>query len=261
MKKLAILSVILVIAVFSISLASSQEYLGTRERVEKEGMMGSMMEKRYIEDVSDRPSKPMIHSMHVSGKGLAVNPIDLNDFSQAAIVIGRVAIPNGTIEGKGMMQIARVKYRISNIILNEGKLSADILNAETRTDIGNLNLERKSATNIWHGIAAIDGKDWHIYLLNVHRNFNREELAEKARDYCKDNPSDSNCNAVAGYTCKDNEEECKEKVERFCQDHADDSRCKYLLERYCRLNPEDTRCQTTTTTVSPGTLTPIEPTP
>jgi len=245
MKKSILVLALLIIVVFSVSFVKSIEIL------DREGTTYVGMGKtRFIEDVSDRPSKPMIDVMHVMGKGIAVNPINLNDFTTLSIVVGSIAMPNGSIWIKGIMKSGTNKYWISNIIINDGKLSADILNAN-KVDLGNLNLDKKDGTSIWYGVASIDGRNWQIYLLESNRGFSKDELAEKARTYCKENPNDANCNSLAGYTCKDNLLECKNKVLIFCREHEDDPRCEALLDRYCDLFPRDVRC----------TLTPEEPIP
>lgn len=254
MKKtsIVILSVFL-LSLFSVSIALSEESTTDRTRVLAEKT--AMMEKRMVE-LSERPNKPMIHKLHVMGKGLAVNPSDLNDFQTAALVAGNVVIQNGSILSRGSLQIGKDKYKLMEIKVENGVASAKVYGRDSNSQVGDISLQRKDDSAIWHGLLNINSKQWHVYMLGLPRRFSAEEIAEKTRNYCKDNPDDQACNSVAGYICRSDPEECREKVMRFCQTHADDSRCKDILEKFCRSNPDDERCdapESTTTTVAPET--------
>lgn len=255
MKKLGILMIsMLVLSAVSFSLVFAEE----------SNTVGMIKEDEHmIRDISERPNKPMIQKMHFMGKGIAVNPSDLNDFSRVAIVAAKVAIPNGSIIGRGILQIEREKYWLSNIRVEGNSASADVYAKESRTKIGDLSLTKKEGTTtIWHGVLNLNSRNLHVYFLGMPRGFSGEELADKAKDYCKDHPEDLKCKAVAGYLCKDNPQDCREKVLRYCKDHPDDSRCKSLLQGYCSDHPDDDRCEAppTTTTIESTSTSSIETT-
>ncbi len=250
MKKSSILIIaILVLSAVSLSFVFAEES-NTAGRMMKEDV-------RMIKEISERPHKPMIYKMHLMGKGIAVNPSDLNDFSRVSIVAAKVAVPNGSIIGKGILQIEREKYWLSNIIVEGNSGSADVYAKESRTKIGDLSLTKKEGTDaIWHGVLNLNSRNMHIYLLGMSRGFSGEEQADKAKDYCKDNPEDLRCKSVSGYDCKSNPEQCREKITRYCTDHPTDARCKELLRAYCREHPDDERCkapETSTTTETTAT--------
>ena len=258
MKKLGILIIsMLVLSAVSLSFVFAEE-TNTASRMMKEDV-------RMIKEVSERPHKPMIYKMHFMGKGIAVNPSDLNDFSRIAIVAAKVAVPNGSIMGRGILQLEREKYWLSNIIVDGDSGSADVYAKEGRTKIGDLSLTKKEGTEaIWHGVLNINSRNLHVYFLGMSRGFSREELADKAKDYCKENPEDLKCKSVSGYDCKENPDQCREKITRYCTDHPTDARCKELLRAYCREHPDDERCKapetTTTTDTTIITTTTIETT-
>lgn len=250
MKKFSIFIIaILVLSAVSLSFVFAEES-NTASRMMKEDV-------HMIKEIAERPHKPMIYKMHFMGKGIAVNPSDLNDFSRVAIVAAKVAVPNGSIMGRGILQLEREKYWLSNIIVDGASGSADVYAKESRTKIGDLSLTKKESTEaIWHGVLNINSRNLHVYFLGMPRGFSGEELADKAKDYCKENPEDLKCKSVSGYDCKENPEQCREKITRYCTDHPADSRCKELLRAYCRDHPDDERCkapETTTTTETTAT--------
>lgn len=258
MKKLSILIIsMLVLSAVSLSFVFAEE-TNTASRMMKE-------DEHMIKEIAERPHKPMVYKMHLMGKGIAVNPSDLNDFSRIAIVAAKVAVPNGSIMGRGILQIEREKYWLANIKIEGNTGSADVYAKEGRTKIGDLSLTKKEGTDaIWHGVLNLNSRNLHVYFLGMSRGFSGEEQAEKAKDYCKENPADLKCKSVSGYDCKENPEQCREKIAKYCTDHPTDARCKELLRAYCRDHPDDERCKapetTTTTDTTIITTTTIETT-
>lgn len=197
----------------------------------------------------EMPEKAYIRTLFFSGTGLATNPLDAMDFFTVKIVTGKVALTDGSLLGKGILVLDETKYRLTELTVEGDSAEAKIVSYTdlntTGTEIGSLSLTKiaKPLVDVWAGTMTLEGKEYHFYLTASKRKFNQYEIAEKAKNYCKENPYDETCKSVAGYLCKDNTEDCKQKVARYCEDHSDDSRCKEIIRSYCAGNMKDGRCR------------------
>ncbi|MBU2476246.1 hypothetical protein KKG83_02115 [Candidatus Micrarchaeota archaeon] len=214
------------------------------------------LSEEEIEDETDSGSgkiKPYIRTLFFSGTGIAPNPLDAMDFYTVKVVGGKVVTSTADIIGRGILYLDKTKYRLVDLDVNGDHATAKILsiNEPTTTseissaEVGTLDVTKiaKPGVDVWAGKMTLDGKDYHFYLITHKRLFNAKEIAEKAKNYCKDHPFDETCKSVAGYLCKDNPKECRLKVERYCEDHSTDSRCKEIVRNYCASNLKDSRCR------------------
>ncbi|PJA19661.1 MAG: hypothetical protein COX63_01375 [Candidatus Diapherotrites archaeon CG_4_10_14_0_2_um_filter_31_5] len=200
-------------------------------------------------------NKPFIRTLFFSGSGIASNPSDAMDFFIVKVVGAKVALNDGNIVGKGLLYLDRNKYRLTDLVVEGDQATAKIVfvadensvdsNNSTSIISGELAVTKvaKPTADVWAGTMTLNGTKYNFYLLVQKREFNKEEVSEKAKNYCKEHPYDENCKSVAGYLCKDNPEDCRLKVERYCEDHSDDFRCKNIVRSYCAGNLRDARCR------------------
>lgn len=237
---------------------SSDETAGDADELDdtNEPDEGIELEESDEETLSadDAPKKAFIRTLFFSGTGIASNPSDAMDFYTVKVVGGKVALPDRNIVGRGILYLDEEKYRLTDLNLVGDTATANIVSfADTNTDtnnftgtvVGSLSLTKvaKPSADVWAGTMTLNSKPYNFYLLAQKRMFKASEIAEKAKNYCKENPFDESCKSVAGYLCNDNPKECREKVERYCEDHPGDSRCKEIVRSYCAGNLRDARCR------------------
>ncbi|MCS7134907.1 MAG: hypothetical protein NZ893_00505, partial [Candidatus Aenigmarchaeota archaeon] len=107
-------------------------------------------------------------------------------------------------------------------------------------------LVEKNETSIWTGKLTLHGKEYSIYILEGKRQFQRNELKEKVREYCDER--DENCVKIAKgignrFCEKVYDQSCREKISEFCEQNPDDPRCRAIAKNFCANNTEDIRCR------------------
>ncbi len=233
---------------------SESEDLDIKEDAELEEAEEKTIPLEELKDeriLSNGRIKPYIRTLFFSGTGIASSPVDALDFYTVKVAGGKVVLSDGNIIGRGTLVLDDQKFRLVDLVIEGDHARAKIfsVNADNSTsdlsEVGNLDLTKvaKPSVDVWAGKMVFKEKNYNFYLINHKREFKAEEVAEKARNYCRDHPYDEKCKSVAGYLCKENNEECRLKVYKYCQDHKDDARCKELTLRYCAGNLKDARCR------------------
>lgn len=269
MKKVSLMLIALLtlILLSSVVLAeennSIEEELDVTEDAELEEADETQVSEEEIADeldeetgvVKQKKIKPYIRTLFFSGTGIASNPNDALDFYTVKVVGGKVALSNGNIIGRGILVLDKERFRLIKLVVEGDNAKAviavyteNLVSAEETSsfeEVGTLSLTKVAKPNVdvWAGTMTLNSQEYHFYLKTHKRLFKVTEIAEKARNYCRDHPYDEKCKSVAGYLCKENPRECRLKVYRYCEDHPNDSRCKEITVRYCVGNLKDSRCR------------------
>lgn len=177
--------------------------------------------------VAQTTANPGIKAYAVLGKGIAASTSDPMDFMIVKFGLGRVVTTNSTETVLGVMIADDVKYRLKEIVIEEGHASGKIFNEE---EVGSFDVSSvmKGDTEIWAGTMELDDKDYNVYVIEGVRPIKAGELKDKVADYCREN-EDANCTS---------------KIHEYCENNPEDSRCKALFRAYClKGNMEDTSCR------------------
>lgn len=179
--------------------------------------------------ISASSGTPGVKAYIILGAGIAASPSDPMDFMIIKFGIGRVRIGNETDIALGVLIADEEKYRLREIVIEEGHVEGDIYSAGR--DVGSFEVTSvmKGDTEIWAGELNLKGAKYNMYVIEGVRPIKAGELKEKVADYCR-NSTDINC---------------RSKIHDYCMDHPDDRRCKALFRAYCLRgnNMDDTRCR------------------
>ncbi|NCS71364.1 MAG: hypothetical protein GW780_04340 [Candidatus Aenigmarchaeota archaeon] len=196
-----------------------------------------------------------IKSIGSLSKGIAVSPDNPLEFRMVKAGVARAIVATGAEEKEfnvGVFVMDEVKYRLKNVVIEEGKLAADIysISGDKVSDqpVGSLSLtsfmNQDMKMEVWAGTLDLSGT-FNLYMVEAPRSIQPLELNEKVKDYCSENPENEKCKQRAGDYCKNNpdDEKCKELFRDYCQDNMDDTRCRNALKDWCNDNQNSEKCR------------------
>ena len=187
----------------------------------------------------------VLDKIYFLGKGIAISPSDPLDFMMVKMGVGAVKPTTDTVQRVGVIILDEQKYRLGEVSVANGSATGNLyLNG---TQVGSFDVLSviKGDVDVWAGTLTLDGKSYSLYILDVPRRMNQEEIGEQVRNYCGENQDDTNCREGMEEYCKNNPNEspCKEILRRHCQQNLDDSRCREFMFRYCEERPMDATCR------------------
>jgi len=193
--------------------------------------------------------KPVIKTLHIVGKGIAVSQTDLSDFKIITIGIARVIARIGNESSElmvGLLFLDKDRYRLKNVEAGNGTFSADVYRNDTDVGSINANLIEREGKDVWIGELTIDDKTYNIYVFEPHRKMNKFEIRDKVSNYCRAHHEEANCSGKIDEYCENNptDQRCIALLKNFCKNNLDDVRCRAEIKDYCNNNPEAEICQT-----------------
>ena len=194
--------------------------------------------------------KPKIRTMGALGYGLATLQTNAMDFELLKIGIAGidVSVTNETEEIKvGILYFGETKYRLKDIVIGNGSATANIYDSnDTLVGAISLNSYPKGDREVWAGTMTLNSVAYNAYIIQANRLWKAEEKAEKAKEYCANNPEKCKAvmKAVGQILCDPaNNVSCRDKIKTFCEQYPDDRRCEALKLGYCRLHMENADCR------------------
>jgi hypothetical protein len=194
-------------------------------------------------------ARARIHTLGAFGNGLAVSQEDSMDFELIRIGIAAIKVETADEERTvkaGILHFADEKYTLKDVVIGNGTVSADIYLNDTQVGSISLDSYPKEDKELWAGTMTLNGKTYNVYLIQGKRIMKAEEKAEKAFEYCRNNPERCKAamRAVGQIVCDPvTDGDCRERIRNFCEQYPDDSRCKALRLAQCGLNLEDAQCR------------------
>jgi hypothetical protein len=200
-------------------------------------------------------SRTRLKVIGLLGKGIAVSPDDPLDFKMVQAGVARAIVATDAEEKEfnvGLFVMDNVKYRLKNVVIEEGKITADIHSVTDNTvsddPVGSLELtsfvNEDMRMEVWAGKLDLEG-NFNLYMVEAPRPLKALELRDRVKEYCEENPEDQRCQRTRDEYCKNNpdDERCQELFRDYCEDNMEDARCRYALNKYCNENPDNERCQ------------------
>lgn len=192
-----------------------------------------------------------IQTMGALGYGLAISQSDPKEFEVIKIGVAKVAV--GLIEEEeetvmvGRLYFGEDKYKLKDIVITNVSLTANVYDLND-VQKGSLSLDAypKGDKEIWAGTLTLNEKTYNVYLIQAARKIKPVEKAEKAFEYCKNNPDKCKAamKAVGQIICDpEGNVTCREKIKMFCEQNPEDMRCKALHLGYCRFHMNDSDCR------------------
>jgi hypothetical protein len=191
-------------------------------------------------------ASPKISALVVLGKGIAANPSDAMDFMIAKVGIGKVRY-NVTESSEiiGVLKLDEESYRLKNIVIEEGHATGSIYKNSSEVGSFDVSSVMKGDTEVWAGTMILDGKTYHIYIIEGVRPVKASELKERVVEYCN-NYEDANCADRLRNYCQDNPDDarCRALFRAWClkEDNMDDTRCRLEFREWCNEHPENAHC-------------------
>ncbi|MBI5229220.1 hypothetical protein HY991_03855 [Candidatus Micrarchaeota archaeon] len=115
--------------------------------------------------------KPVIRSLHVIGKGIAVSPTNAMDFKIIRIIAGKVIVKtdNNSVVLKplGLLFLDKEKYRLKEIDFGNESVSAVIFKNETEAGSITITRVHKPGAVVWAGSMTVDGTTYYAYIVNA----------------------------------------------------------------------------------------------
>jgi len=195
-------------------------------------------------------TRSRIHTLGAFGNGLAISEDDPMDFELIRVGMAAVKVESAN-ENKtvkvGVLHFADEKYRLKDVVIGNGSVTANIyLN---NTQVGSISLDSypKDDKELWAGTMTLNGKTYNVYLIQGKRVVKAVEKAEKAFEYCRNNPD--RCKALMQAVGKNvicdpvTDGNCRERIRTFCEGNPEDARCKALRLAQCGINLEDAECR------------------
>ncbi|MFH1240113.1 MAG: hypothetical protein V1672_02755 [Candidatus Diapherotrites archaeon] len=195
--------------------------------------------------ISANVVKMPVKKLHLVGHGLVINTADPMEFMSAQVAAGIVRVRNSrSVEeiSLGVLTLDDNKYRLKNVMLEDGKLTADIYDNTGENQVGDFTLNKyeRPGRNVWAGSLTLSDAEYNAYFLGIARTLKPVEVAQKVGEYCGENSDNVLCKKVVD--CG-NAEECKARVSDFCENNSEDAKCKALQKEYCLRNSQDSRCE------------------
>lgn len=192
-----------------------------------------------------------INKMGALGNGIAVSESDPMDFEIIKIGIAGVKVGLADEETEvlaGLLYFGEDKYRLKDVVMGEGTVSADIYDSDD-SQVGSISLDSypKGDKEMWAGTLTLNGGSYNAYVIQAARNVKAAEKAWKLSDYCEENPA--RCGTAmraAGSIICDPEQEgetCRNRIRTFCEGSPEDRRCVALRMAYCKQNLDDADCR------------------
>ncbi|NIO22889.1 MAG: hypothetical protein GTN38_02580 [Candidatus Aenigmarchaeota archaeon] len=191
-----------------------------------------------------------IHTLGAFGNGLAISEDDPMDFELIRIGMAAIKVELADQEKTvkaGVLHFADEKYRLRDVVIGNGSVTANIYLNDTQ--VGSLSLDSypKGEKELWAGTMTLNGKTYNVYLIQGRRVVKAVEKAQKAFEYCRNNPE--RCRAAMQAIGRNvicdpvTDENCRERIRTFCESNPEDARCKALRLAQCGLNLEDADCR------------------
>lgn len=165
------------------------------------------------------------------GKGVVVSTSNSQDIQVIKMGVAQITVNvagTDTDVTIGILYFGEDKYVLKDVVNGNGTSQGNIYLNNSVVGNYNLNLISKPSDNIWAGTLTLNGVSYNAYLLEAHRTYTASEESSSVADYCKNNPSDTNC---------------RSKIEDFCQNNPTDQRCIALLNNHCKSHLLDGRCR------------------
>ena len=178
-----------------------------------------------------------VRALYMAGKGIAVNPNDLTDFSLLKASAGRIRITDAEKE-LGVMHIDDKRYIMKNIQVGNGSFYAELYDSlQANTSAGKISLDRidKPAGEVWAGVLSLEGKEYYAYITGFHRPIPVKEAVDRVEEFCKANPENERCREV--------KQAAQNKIKEYCENHPDDRKCKAVVAVYCAKHTDDASCR------------------
>lgn len=193
--------------------------------------------------------KPKLKFIGALGTGYAINEKDPMDFYILKVAIAKVAITLAGEHGDvntGILFLDNIKYRLRNIIIQNGSIEADIYQGGYKVGSVKADLFVKGRYNVWAGSMNLNESSYYIYVTELRRRFKPVEAIDVAVDKCKERPElcKGIVKKIGNLPCDNFEDRnCRYKIIDFCKKNPLDKRCLAVRKVYCKLNPEDVRCR------------------
>ena len=195
--------------------------------------------------------RPVIKTLGVLGKGIAVSPSDPLDFKmvKAGIATVRVSVLGEETElTVGILYLDEDRYKLKDIVKETGSVTANLYQNDSQVGDLSLSSVTKANTEVWAGTLNVNGAQYYLYILEAPRPIRANEIRDKVSEYCRDNPDDTNCrNKVVDY-CRNNPDDrrCREVFRRYCLqgNNLQDARCRNEITEYCKENKNARECVT-----------------
>lgn len=200
--------------------------------------MGGLAAAQAVGVQTNAP-RPVIKTLGVIGKGLAISQSDPMDFKLLKIAIGKVKVSLLGEETElmvGVLFLDKDRYKVKDIVLGNDTITANLYSNDTRVGSLEASSVTKGDTIVWAGTLNVNNENYNIYVLEVPRKPKPFEIADKVKDFCKENPK--RCLATAKGVVRKAED-----VKNFCENNPDDERCRKLFRLYCQNNLQDSRCR------------------
>jgi hypothetical protein len=189
--------------------------------------------------------------MGALGYGLAVLQSNPMEFELIKIGVAKVSVglteEDEEIISLGRLYFGETKYKLKEVVIGNGTATANIYDMND-TQKGSISLTSypKGDREVWAGTMALNGANYNVYIIQAPRIWKPLEKAEKAFEYCKNNPDKCKAamKAVGQILCDpETNTSCRDKIKSFCEQYPDDSRCKALKLGYCKLHMENADCR------------------
>jgi hypothetical protein len=214
------------------------------------GMTGASVMAQQAQQVgAQNMARAKIRTLGTLGSGLAVSQSDPMDFELIRVGIAGVRLTVSDAEedmNVGLLYFGEDKYRLREVVIGNGTVSASIYLNDT--NVGSLNLDSypKGDTEIWAGPLSLEGAEYNAYVVQVRRMLKAAEKAENVKDYCTNNPERcmAAMKAVGQIICDPaTDGNCRERLKSFCEQYPEDNRCKAVSLAYCATHLNDSMCR------------------
>ncbi len=191
-----------------------------------------------------------IRTLGAFGNGLAISQDDPMDFELIRVGVAGVKVSlaeEETAVKVGILHFGEDKYRLKDVVIGNGSVTANIYLNDTQVGSLSLNSYPKGDREVWAGTLTLNDEDYNAYILQAHRIVKPLEKAEKSFEYCKNNPE--RCMAVMKAIGRNiicdpvTEGNCRDRIKTFCENNPDDNRCKALRLAQCKLDLDDADCR------------------
>lgn len=190
-----------------------------------------------------------IKTLGAFGNGLAVSQDNSMEFELIKVGIAGVKVGLADEETSvkvGILHFGEDNYRLKDIVIGNGSVTANIYLNDTQVGSISLNSYPKGDKEVWAGTLELNGETYNAYVLQANRVVKPLEKAEKAFEYCKNNPEKCKAvmKAVGQIVCDPvTDGNCRDRIRNFCEQYPDDNRCKALRLAQCKFNLEDADCR------------------
>jgi hypothetical protein len=180
---------------------------------------------------------PEIEHLFVVGKGILIGAKDPMDIHSSKIIAAGLLLETGKRTKYGLLFVDRGKYSLKNIEASPEQFYAEIY--EDSVLVGSVLLSRISTgeSEVWAGPVTLHDKNYNAYYLQFKREFKEEEVKDKLKEYCEENPADEQCAEVDKCYADPSAEECQSLTVKYCLENLQDVRCKEFLKERCEEDP------------------------